>query len=281
MTISKRVYFCLSLGLPISLLVLGACRQVEQSSEIRQPESSERIASKLSQRIDPHPKEVTEQPKPEFPMMGNVVSESRKVQNFDRIHCRFGELIITQGDRPSLTISAEDRILDQIVSEVRDGTLYLYPQKNTHFVTFDQVKFVLTIKNLDELNLDGVVQVKADHLATDRLQLNSSGSAQIDIGVLKADTLQVDLGGTSELNLAGKVTHQMLRFSGGSRYHADLLESNTVALEINGAGQATVWANDRLDVQINGTGNVDFYGTPDVRQEIRGAGSIQPLGGYR
>lgn len=281
MTIAKRVYFCLSLGLPISLLVLGACRQVERSSQARQPESSERIASKLSQGIEPRPNEVTEQPHQRFPKIGNVVSESRKVQNFDRIHCSFGELIITQGDRHSLTISAEDRLIDQIVSEVRDGTLYLYPKKNTPFVTFDRVKFELTVKNLEELNLDGVVWVKADSLKTDRLQLYSSGSAQIAIAALKADTLQVDLGGASELNLAGNVTHQKLRFSGGSRYRADLLESNTVALEINGTGEATVWANDRLDVQINGAGNVEFYGTPNVRQEIRGAGSIQPFGGYR
>jgi Putative auto-transporter adhesin, head GIN domain len=289
MTIAKKVYFCFSLGLPMILLVLGACRQIDSPtetlrdriSEEHQPESSQRIASKLSKPIEPIQNEVIETPERGFPTMGSVVSKSRNVKNFDRVHCSFGELIITQGDRESLIVKAEDRLISQIVSEVRDGTLYLYPKNNTPFVTFDRIQFDLTVKNLDELNLDGVVTVKAERLETDRLQLEATGSAQIAIDSLKANTLNVDLGGASELNLAGKVTEQTLRFSGGSRYRADRLESQTVDLQINGAGDATVWANDRLDVQINGTGNVNFYGTPDVRQEIRGVGAIQPLGGYR
>ncbi|MGB6169606.1 MAG: DUF2807 domain-containing protein, partial [Geitlerinemataceae cyanobacterium] len=144
-----------------------------------------------------------------------------------------------------------------------------------------RVQFELTVKNLDELNLDGVVRVQAENLETDRLQLQATGSAEIAINSLKANTLNVDLGGASKLNLAGKVIDQTLRFSGGSQYRAELLESQNIDLEIDGAGEATVWANDRLDVQINGTGNVGFYGTPDVRQDIRGVGSIQPLGGSR
>lgn len=272
MTIAKKVYVCLSLGLPMSLLLLAACRQVEKISPEDRSPSSDSVASTFSKAIE------TDR---EFSSAGNRVSQSRNVQNFDRIRCSFGELIVTQGDRESLTITAEDRILSQIVSEVRDGTLYLYPENNTPFVTFDRVQFELTVKNLDELNLDGVVRVQAENLETDRLQLQATGSAEIAINSLKANTLNVDLGGASKLNLAGKVIDQTLRFSGGSQYRAELLESQNIDLEIDGAGEATVWANDRLDVQINGTGNVGFYGTPDVRQDIRGVGSIQPLGGSR
>jgi Putative auto-transporter adhesin, head GIN domain len=278
MTIAKTAYFCLCFGLPIGLFVLGACREVDRIPQERQPQSSERIASKLSKTDEFIANGEITEPTREFPNMGNIVSESRKVKNFNRVHCRFGELIITQGDRESLTITAEDRILSQMVSEVRDSTLYLYPQNQTPFVTFERVKFELTVKNLDELNLDGVVWVKADQLETDRLQLEATGSAQIDINDLKANALKVDLGGASDLSLGGKVTDQTLRFSGGSRYRADLLESETVALEINGSGEAAVWANDRLDVQINGAGNVNFYGNPDVRQDIRGVGIIQNIG---
>lgn len=280
MTIAKRVYFCLGVGMSIAVGVLAACRQIEPSSPKRQPTTSQGISAPFS-TANPMENEAREQPDQGFPNMGKVVSQSRTVKNFNRIQCSFGELSVTQGDRETLTITAEKRLLDRIVSEVRDGTLYLYPQPNTPFVTFNRVKFDLVVKHLEELNLDGVVWVKADTLNAKRLQLTSSGTAQIAIGALKADRLEVDLGGASELNLAGKVTHQRLRFSGGSRYRADLLESDAVDLEINGTGEATVWANDRLDIQINGAGNVNFYGTPNVRQDIRGAGSIHPLGGYR
>lgn len=281
MSIANLAKFYLRLGLPIVFLFASACRE-----DAPLPEDREATASALSQsqeltEIEPVPTEDIDLPKRQFPTVGNVVSESRNVRNFDRVRCSFGELLVTQGDRESLTVIAEDRLLDRIVSKVRDGTLYLYPKNNEPFVTFDRIQFQLTVKNLNALNLDGVVQVKAEKLKTDRLQLGSTGSAKIAIESLNADILKVDLGGASELSLAGKVTDQMLNFSGGSRYYADLLESQTVALEINGAGEAAVWANDRLDVQINGAGTVNFYGNPDVRQQIRGAGSIQPIGGFR
>ncbi|HIK31276.1 MAG TPA: DUF2807 domain-containing protein [Oscillatoriales cyanobacterium M59_W2019_021] len=281
MSIANLAKFYLRLGLPIVLLFTSACQEVDSRLEDREVTASARSNSPDLTEIEPVPTEDIDRPKRQFPKVGNVVSESRNVSNFDRVRCSFGKLIVTQGDRESLTVIAEDRLLDRIVSEVRDGTLYLYPKSNEPFVTFDRVQFQLTVKNLNALNLDGVVQVKAEQLKTDRLQLGATGSAKIDIESLDADTLQVDLGGASELSLAGKVTDQTLTFSGGSRYYADLLESQTVALEINGAGKAAVWANDRLDVQINGAGTVNFYGNPDVRQQIRGVGSIQPIGGFR
>lgn len=281
MTIAKRVYVCLGVGMPIAVGVFAGCSQIDSSSAKRQQTPSQTISSQFSTTLDPLENDVPYRPERGFPNMGNVVSRSRTVDRFHRIQCSFGELNVTQGDRQTLTVTAEKRLLDKIVTEVRDGTLYLYPQPNTPFVTFDRVKFDVTVKNLEELNLDGVVWVKADTLKTKRLHLTSRGTAQIAIDSLQADRLEVDLGGASELNLAGKVTHQHLKFSGGSRYRADLLESDAIDLEILGTGEATVWANDRLNVQIHGAGNVNFYGTPHVRQDIRGAGSIHPLGGYR
>ena len=55
---------------------------------------------------------------------GDVVTETRAVSGFDRVILGgIGELTLIQGEEESLEIEAEDNILPQITTEVRDGTL--------------------------------------------------------------------------------------------------------------------------------------------------------------
>jgi hypothetical protein len=61
-------------------------------------------------------------------------------------------------------------------------------------------------------------------------------------------------------------------------YNAPDLESQEATVRIGGAGGATVWVRDTLDVTISGAGNVDYFGSPAVTQDITGAGSITSRG---
>ena len=57
---------------------------------------------------------------------GNVVTEERDVSGFDRVALSgFGEVIITQGDKESLTVETDDNLMRYIETKVRGGTLEL------------------------------------------------------------------------------------------------------------------------------------------------------------
>jgi len=50
------------------------------------------------------------------------------------------------------------------------------------------------------------------------------------------------------------------------------------SVDLRGAGHATVWAVEDLDVAISGLGSVEYYGTPTVKKSVSGLGSVASLG---
>jgi hypothetical protein len=53
-------------------------------------------------------------------------TETREIGQFSKIKFKdFGTLILTQGERESLTIEADDSLIDELIAEVRGDTLVL------------------------------------------------------------------------------------------------------------------------------------------------------------
>jgi len=57
---------------------------------------------------------------------GKITTQSRDVSGFDQVSLGgSGELTITQGDKDSLTIEAEDNVMRRIETEVKGDTLFI------------------------------------------------------------------------------------------------------------------------------------------------------------
>jgi hypothetical protein len=64
----------------------------------------------------------------------NEKSENRKAKNFSAIKVSAGiDLYLTMGETESVKIVADDDIIDNIVTEVKDGTLRIYMKKGNWF----------------------------------------------------------------------------------------------------------------------------------------------------
>ena len=84
---------------------------------------------------------------------GKVVTETRQVSGFDRVALSgIGNLTITQGDKESLKIEAEDNILPRIETTVQNRTLIIRYQNNDwqkNVVPTKPINFYLTVKNIN------------------------------------------------------------------------------------------------------------------------------------
>ncbi|MBN1821660.1 MAG: DUF2807 domain-containing protein, partial [Prolixibacteraceae bacterium] len=78
--------------------------------------------------------------------------ESRKVNNFHAIHVSSGiDLYLTMGDEEKLTVIADDDIIDDIVTEVKDGVLKIYMENRLFRWNFNRErKAYVTVKQLEE-----------------------------------------------------------------------------------------------------------------------------------
>jgi hypothetical protein len=209
---------------------------------------------------------------------GKVVSEARSVSGFDRVQLNaMGEIVLVQGEQESLTIEAEDNILREITTEVRDGILHIGFNKKVIMPT-KTIKYYLTMREIRGLETRGASNIQAEGIDTDLLEIGISGAGNVNIAQLNAERLTVHISGTGNLNLAGTVIDQKINLSGAGNYNGEDLSSQRAAVNITGLGKVTVWVQDKLDVSISGAGGIDYFGSPQVSQQISGLGNIKKLG---
>ena len=211
---------------------------------------------------------------------GEVVSESRPVSGFDRVHVKgAGALLISQGDAEGLTIEAEENILPLIISEIRDGELTIgferdgpKPARTTGPITYS-----LSAKELRAIRRSGAGDTRAARLAAARLAIAVDGAGNVTVDDLGADDLRVEIAGAGSCDLAGEVARQEVAINGAGEYRAEGLASGDARIEISGAGRATVRVSDHLAVKIAGAGSVGYIGDPQVQRTIAGAGFVRRL----
>lgn len=92
-----------------------------------------------------------------------------------------GEIIITQADSTSLTVEADDNFQPLILSEVRNGTLFLSMKPNVNLGRFTRMTFHVIVKDLTQLTLSGAAMINASNLSSDTLTVNHSGAGSVTI----------------------------------------------------------------------------------------------------
>lgn len=211
---------------------------------------------------------------------GNIITENRQVSNFTNISVGgTGTVILTQGDEESLKIETDDNIISHIKTGVANKILFIEPEDNINLNPSHPIKYYITMKEINGLNLSGVVELKSEEIETTHLDLNISGSSVVNIDSLNTKILAVNTSGVSNCILSGQVIAQTINISGDGEYNAPKLESQTADVNVSGLGEVTIWVNDTLNVDISGSAEVNYYGNPTITQDVSGSGSINRVGG--
>ncbi|NPV86717.1 MAG: DUF2807 domain-containing protein [Anaerolineae bacterium] len=216
------------------------------------------------------------------PGSGRVISETREVQNFDKVTISgVGEVFIQQGNQESIRIEAEDNVLDIITTQVTDGTLYIgFKDKgwNRFVLPYKTPKFYLKVKNLRAIEVNGALRVEVEPLKTDSLGLQTDGAAEIIFQNLQAQSLQTTLnGGGFQCISGGKVSEQDVVVNGVGRYEAGDLQSDSATVKLRGAGEVLIRAQNTLNATLDGAGAIRYYGAPSGERTINGVGTISKI----
>ena len=198
------------------------------------------------------------------------------MSDFQRVVVRAtGEVLVQQGPREALRVEAKARLLPVIVSEVRDGTLYLEfraPQVDTAH----PIRFHLTVKQLEALSSQASADLRMGPLRSRAFILELAGSGTVDIAALEAERSRTRITGASNVAIrGGRVDAQTIEIEGSGDYAAGRLASRSTQVTIGGSGNVEVAAAERLTVDISGSGDVRYRGSPRVDARISGAGSVR------
>ena len=106
---------------------------------------------------------------------GPTASEDREVGDVRAVELSTsGDLVVVQGDRPALTVTAAKPALDRLTSEVTDGRLVL--SSTGAFVT-GRIAYLLETDHLEDVLIRGSGDVTGSRVTGDDVKIRVQGSA--------------------------------------------------------------------------------------------------------
>jgi hypothetical protein len=186
---------------------------------------------------------------------GTPSTEFRSVSAFSEVELQgVGDVTISEGEGYGVTVTTDSAYIDDVVTKVVDGTLEL-DEDFGHSVRNLKVDFLVTVPSLEAVTLTGAGNITAEDVDT--------------------TTFEVRLVGAGNVTVYGTASTATLRLVGAGNIDTIGLEADAVDVDLAGAGDVSVTANDTLDVTLNGVGNVTYVGDPEVTSRVAGIGSVR------
>lgn len=217
-----------------------------------------------------------------LPGSGVIKTETRQITDLDAVTVDYpADIIIRQGDKSSLTITADDNLLPQLRTDVQNGNLTIENSVhnwNQRVRPTETVQVTLTVQNLHQVAFTNAGQLHIEGLKTDNLNITVSGAGDLNLSELEVKNLSCFLSGAGNFNADGTADNITVRISGFGNFNGGDLQTQSADANISGAGNATLWVESQLDANISGAGSIRYYGTPTVTKHVSGVGDVRNLG---
>ncbi len=204
---------------------------------------------------------------------GNIKSQDRNVDAFIGIkNTCSADLFITQGS-PSVTVKADDNLLNLIETEVEDGVLVI-GVKGRGFRYSKVLEVHISTPSLEKIKNSGSgdTKFKGTFKAND-LYIGLSGSGDLD-GHFDATNLEVKVNGSGDTDISGVAGKLKVSVSGSGDVDAEGLKLEDCYIKNSGSGDISLEGKTNLlTVNLHGSGDLDGYNLTAVGAKISNSGS--------
>ena len=210
---------------------------------------------------------------------GKIVTEEVAAGSFHSIDVSGAvEVRIRQNSTPSVKIETDENLLDYLDIDVRGNTLVIKTKRGVNLRPSKEVIVYATAPAFREIEASGACNIISDNLISGNgaLEIRASGATNINMQVT-LPRLTTDVSGSGEVVLKGTAKEFAGSISGAGSIRAFELITDDTELDLSGAADAQVTANQKLNVEVSGSGDVQYKGNANVNQRISGAGSVKKV----
>lgn len=204
----------------------------------------------------------------------DVVRQERSVSPFDRVIVHgIVDVTIAQGAREQVFVTAEPRLMPNVVTRVEQRTLII--ETSGGVKTQKTLRVDVTVRELQHLEGDGSADVSIDKLRASALNIELAGSAGVKATKLALDSLKLRLSGSATAQLGGSTGSQLVQIKGSADYRGEALDSASARVSASGSANAVVKVRESLDADVSGSSDLTYYGNPRVRKSVSDSASVE------
>ncbi|MEO6328540.1 MAG: head GIN domain-containing protein [Ginsengibacter sp.] len=209
---------------------------------------------------------------------GQIQTENRNVGEFDGVQASGSmDIEVTDGNKVSVQVEADDNVLPYILTEVKGGVLEVYYKKNTSFNNV-HTRVYVTAPVFTRLLVRGSGNIVSKNTikSDESIAAKISGSGDINADV-DAPEVKAEISGSGNLSLRGRTKIFEGNISGSGDLRCKDLLSENAKIGIAGSGTAHVYASVHLKASTVGSGDIYYSGNPSTPEIHKiGSGNIEP-----
>ena len=204
-------------------------------------------------------------------------TENRNAKNFNEIKVSSGiDLYITMGDDEKVTVVADDDIIDDLITEVKDGTLHIYMERNNRWFNWGNFnetrKAYVTVKELRKIDASSGSDVKSENtLQGESLEVGASSGSDVNLDVVYKN-FSLDTSSGSDAKITGRTKNFSAEASSGSDINARGLESQYCRVKASSGSDASVNVSEELVAKASSGGDIVYYGNPKMKDTDESSG---------
>ena len=192
---------------------------------------------------------------------GNVVTKERKTDDFTGVKVSSGiDVYLKQGNNESVSVEADQNLHEYILTEVRGGVLNVYSEYNIRHA--ERMRVYVTMKEINSVKTTSAGDVIGETpINTDRMELSASSAGDIKLEV-HAKKIDIDISSSGDISVTGETDVLRADLSSAGDLNAYDLRSREADVSVSSAGDADVYASERITARASSAGDINYKGDP-------------------
>jgi hypothetical protein len=192
---------------------------------------------------------------------GNVVTKERKTDTFTGLKVSSGiDVYLKQGNNESVSVEADQNLHEYILTEVRGGILNVYSEYNIRHA--ERMRVYVTMKEINSVKTTSAGDVIGETpINSDRLELSASSAGDIKLEA-HAKKIDIDISSSGDISVTGETDMLRADLSSAGDLNAYELRAREADVSVSSAGDADVYASERITARASSAGDINYKGDP-------------------
>lgn len=205
----------------------------------------------------------------------NVLVEERKPQDtFSSVKVSAGiDLYVSEENTNSITIEADENLHENIITEVENGVLKVYPKKYIHRAKAKKVYVTAAVFNSISAT-SGSSVYSENTLNSKEISFSATSGADIKVRV-NSESIETRTTSGSDIKISGITKNHASSATSGSSIDAFNLKSANVIANATSGANINVYASQKIEGNATSGADIDFKGNPkNVSRRTSSGGSV-------
>lgn len=184
---------------------------------------------------------------------------------------------LIKGKEGEITLNGSESDLDNTEIKIKNDILIIKNKESSWFRSWKMgvVEITIPVEEISKLSMSGSGSIYSEFLLqADDFKTIVTGSGKIKTA-LNSDEFDGLITGSGSIKAWGETHSSNIKITGSGDFNGNELNAVNTKVIITGSGDASVHAEEALNVIITGSGSVKYSGKPDKQiSKVSGSGKV-------